>query len=305
MEEGFYYIPITTFFQFMSWLHLMLTLFFGCVSSVGVALSRGHGKYFFRGNVSVEAGMSLQTSAFTLYSETHVTLTCLFRRPYWLGLPRLALLKRYWLVFFRAPWSGTARCRPSRWMVTPGLWKWAFMRYVGYPSVFIRDVEACDVTVLALFWTTGLTATQRSSTSTVTWPRFKPSSSSWRAADHTSNVRHLRQTDYREIVIKQMDVLGHKGPYLLNWSEMLRRWQRADPGGVIWCSGHSSTGGLLDWTGPQQVRVRTFLPLKPRLKLQSIYYNPFIKYAFIENSSHILLRNTKTISLTNEWYNIH
>lgn len=27
-------------------------------SSVGVALSRGHGKYFFRGNVSVEAGMS-------------------------------------------------------------------------------------------------------------------------------------------------------------------------------------------------------------------------------------------------------
>uniref|UniRef100_A0A671YMR4 Calcium channel, voltage dependent, alpha2/delta subunit 3 n=1 Tax=Sparus aurata TaxID=8175 RepID=A0A671YMR4_SPAAU len=57
VEEGFYYIPITTFFQFMSWLHLMLTLFFGCVSSVGVALSRGHGKYFFRGNVSVEAGL--------------------------------------------------------------------------------------------------------------------------------------------------------------------------------------------------------------------------------------------------------
>lgn len=31
-----------------------------CVRSVGVALSRGHGKYFFRGNVSVEAGMSFQ-----------------------------------------------------------------------------------------------------------------------------------------------------------------------------------------------------------------------------------------------------
>lgn len=60
---------------------------------------------------------------------------------------RLALLKRYWLVFFRAPWSGTARCRPGRWMVTLGLWKWAFMRYVGYFSVFTRDVEACDVTV--------------------------------------------------------------------------------------------------------------------------------------------------------------
>lgn len=33
-----------------------------CVSSVGVALSRGHGKYFFRGNVSVEAGTSFQKS---------------------------------------------------------------------------------------------------------------------------------------------------------------------------------------------------------------------------------------------------
>lgn len=31
-----------------------------CVSSVGVALSRGHGKYFFRGNISVEAGTSFQ-----------------------------------------------------------------------------------------------------------------------------------------------------------------------------------------------------------------------------------------------------
>uniref|UniRef100_A0A672Y383 Calcium channel, voltage dependent, alpha2/delta subunit 3 n=1 Tax=Sphaeramia orbicularis TaxID=375764 RepID=A0A672Y383_9TELE len=31
----------------------------GTPFSVGVALSRGHGKYFFRGNVSVEAGMSL------------------------------------------------------------------------------------------------------------------------------------------------------------------------------------------------------------------------------------------------------
>lgn len=64
-----------------------------------------------------------------------------------MSLPRLALLKRYWLVFFRAPWSGTARCRPGRWMVTLGLWKWAFMHYVGYSSAFIRDVEACDITV--------------------------------------------------------------------------------------------------------------------------------------------------------------
>lgn len=189
-------------------------------------------------------------------------------------------------------------------MVTPGLWKWAFMRYVGYPSVFIGDVEACDETVLALFWTTGLTATQRSSTSTVTWPRFKPSSSSWRAADHTSNVRDTRDgwIDHREISVKQMDVLGHKGPYLLNWSETLGRWQRADPGGVIWCSGHSSTGGLLDRTRPQQVRVRKFLPVKPRIKLQSVYYNPFIRYAFIENGSHVLFGNTKTVSLYHEWY---
>lgn len=62
------------------------------------------------------------------------------------GLSRLALLKRYWLVFFRAPWSGTARCRPSRWMVRSGLWKWAFMHYVGYSSVLVGDVGACDVT---------------------------------------------------------------------------------------------------------------------------------------------------------------
>uniref|UniRef100_A0A8P4GI48 Calcium channel, voltage dependent, alpha2/delta subunit 3 n=1 Tax=Dicentrarchus labrax TaxID=13489 RepID=A0A8P4GI48_DICLA len=54
----------------------------GTPFSVGVALSRGHGKYFFRGNVSVEAGMSL-----TLY----VTLTCLFGRVYCISLPRLAL----------------------------------------------------------------------------------------------------------------------------------------------------------------------------------------------------------------------
>lgn len=42
---------------------------------------------------------------------------------------------------------------------------------------------------VALFGPPGLTATQRSSTSTVTWPKSKPSSSSWQAADHTSNVR--------------------------------------------------------------------------------------------------------------------
>jgi len=41
---------------------------------------------------------------------------------------------------------------------------------------------------------TGPTATQKRSMSTVTWPRFKPSSSSWRAADHTSNVRDVRVT---------------------------------------------------------------------------------------------------------------
>lgn len=32
-------------------------------------------------------------------------------------------------------------------MVMLGLWERAIMRYVGYPSVFIRDVEACDVTL--------------------------------------------------------------------------------------------------------------------------------------------------------------
>lgn len=35
-------------------------------SSVGVALSRGHGKYFFRGNVSVDAGMSFMKSLNTV-----------------------------------------------------------------------------------------------------------------------------------------------------------------------------------------------------------------------------------------------
>lgn len=111
-----------------------------CISSVGVALSRGQGKYFFRGNVSVEAGMSLQLChLLPKYSEMHFTLTCLFERAYCISLTRLALLKRYWLVFFRAPWSGTARCRPGKWMVTLGLWEWAFMRYVGYPSVIITQ----------------------------------------------------------------------------------------------------------------------------------------------------------------------
>uniref|UniRef100_A0A671YMH1 Calcium channel, voltage dependent, alpha2/delta subunit 3 n=1 Tax=Sparus aurata TaxID=8175 RepID=A0A671YMH1_SPAAU len=50
---------------------LQINMFSVSISDEGLALSRGHGKYFFRGNVSVEAGMSLQTSAFTLYSETH------------------------------------------------------------------------------------------------------------------------------------------------------------------------------------------------------------------------------------------
>lgn len=72
---------------------------------------------------------------------------CLFLKGGCEHLSRLALLKRYWLVFFRAPWSGTARCRPGRWMVRPGLWKWAFMHYVGYSSMFVWDVDACDVTV--------------------------------------------------------------------------------------------------------------------------------------------------------------
>lgn len=115
---------------------------------------------------------------------------CLFLEAYCISLCRLALLKRYWLVFFRPPWSGTARCRPGRRMVRLGLWKWAFMHYVGYSSVFIGDGELIFLFCL----TTGLTATQRSSTSTVTWPRFRPSSSSWRAADHTSNVRPSWET---------------------------------------------------------------------------------------------------------------
>lgn len=65
VEEKFYYIHNKlTFRQFMShfysnvdWLRLMF--FLVRASSVGVALSRGHGKYFFRGNVSLEAGTPL------------------------------------------------------------------------------------------------------------------------------------------------------------------------------------------------------------------------------------------------------
>lgn len=38
------------------WSDSGLIVFSVCATSVGVALSRGHGKFFFRGNVSVEAG---------------------------------------------------------------------------------------------------------------------------------------------------------------------------------------------------------------------------------------------------------
>lgn len=178
---------------------------------------------------------------------------CLFLEAYCISLCRLALLKRYWLVFFRPPWSGTARCRPGRRMVRLGLWKWAFMHYVGYSSVFIGDGELIFLFCL----TTGLTATQRSNTSTVTWPRFRPSSSSWRAADHTSNVRPSWETLF-EMNPKPNDVWLQIICCMWVFTMCLCRWQGADPGGVVWCRGHCSAGGLLDRTGAKQIGVRTF-----------------------------------------------
>lgn len=51
---------IMTFCQFMCQLQLKVDWLSVCVSSsVGVALSRGHGKYFFRGNVSLDAGTAV------------------------------------------------------------------------------------------------------------------------------------------------------------------------------------------------------------------------------------------------------
>lgn len=51
--------------------HVALLLFvFPFSSSVGVALSRGHGKYFFRGNVTVDSGTSS--------SKSQNTVACVF-----------------------------------------------------------------------------------------------------------------------------------------------------------------------------------------------------------------------------------
>lgn len=72
-----------------NWLHLSSV----CVSSVGVALSRGHGKSFFRGNVSVEAGMLVQLSFIRKPSK----IPCLFEEgllncaPSWAGIAEALL----------------------------------------------------------------------------------------------------------------------------------------------------------------------------------------------------------------------
>lgn len=267
--KKFYYIPETTFCQvYVSvtvkcWLTVWLSLL---VPPVSEWLSPE-----VMENTSSEEMCQLKpvchfNSVIYSINKSLDRLRCMSLWPACLGRhcisPRPALLKRNWLVFFRAPWSGTARCRPGRWMVKLGLWKWAFKHYVGYPSVFIGDVEACDVTVsLCLDNRTYCNTEEQHEHRHLTQIQAIKLFMTGRRQHLKCNSDTLLH-DYKEILTKENVVLGQKDLYLfirsLKCSAILCRWQRADPGGVIWCCGHCSTGGLLDWTGSQQVRVRTF-----------------------------------------------
>lgn len=147
-KKIFVKIPTMTFSLFLSWLQVSSRLT-GCMSPLFASPVLEWRSPEVMGSPSSEEmyQWKLVCLSHCQSSESRGRCPACSRRAYWIVfLPGLALLKRYWLVFFRAPWSGTARCRPGRWMVTLGLWKWAFMHYVGYYCVLIGDVRACDVT---------------------------------------------------------------------------------------------------------------------------------------------------------------
>lgn len=187
------------------------------------------------------------------------------------SLSRLALLKRYWLVFFRAPWSGTARCRPGRWMVRSGLWQWAFMHYVGYSSMFVGGVDACDVTAALCsdhrtYCNTEEKHEHRHLTQIQAIKLFMTSRRPNLKCENPFTPASMKAGFWD---LKGDDLLQKKAALIFE-SVMSCRWQRADPGGVIWCGGHCSTGGLLDRADPQQVGVWKYVVFDqsvPLLKL--------------------------------------
>lgn len=127
------------------------------------------------------------------------------------------------------------------------------MRYVGYSSPFVGDVDACDVTAALCsdhrtYCNTEEKHEHRHLTQIQAIKLFMTSRRPNLKCENPGSVKAgLTGSKRRRSASKEAVFIFE--------SLMSCRRQGADPGGVIRCGGHRSAGGLLDRAGPQQVGV--------------------------------------------------